>query len=367
MLDLSICLWGGSVQIVEAVADANVLDTSGRAAYALRAGRRYVVHDSEAGYGLRDGALKLIAGLDRVLPVYHGETLRQHHLILPFIGRRGDALVTASCLAALQERYPEITIDVAAPDAPREVLLLMPWLGEQSPYPPPAEQIERYSYYLSFEEVEAVPCGWQRSCADVFSSCMHTPRPTSPPRITVPPEVQQRWTLGTTRWPRVAVHVGRSDNLRSYPQDLLAELVRYLIDARFEVYLIGAGDVTGPAATYGTGPARDLCGRTATPADLAAVLAQMDAVVTGDSFPMHLAGTIGVPTLALFTTTDAVIGSDYPTVVAVQSGIRCSPCRIADGVCPLGHGRCIAHRDRSVSPESIVGRLETLVSVVDVV
>lgn len=367
MLDLSVCLWGGSVQIVEAVADANVLDTSGRAAYALRAGHRYVIYDSEAGYGLRDGALKLMASLDRVLPIYHGETLRQHRLILPFIGRRGDALVAASCLAALQERYAEITIDVAAPDAPREVLCLMPRLGEQWPYPPLAEQIESYDYYLSFEEVEAVPRGWQRSCADVFSSCMHTPRPTGPPRLTVPPGVRQRWMLGATRRPRVAVHVGRSDSLRSYPHDLLDELVRHLIDARFEVYLIGAGDVTRQAKTNRTESARDLCGRTATPADLAAVLAQMDAVMTGDSFPMHLAGAIGVPTLAVFTATDAVIGSDYPAVVAVQSPARCSPCRITDGVCPRGHDRCIAHRDRFISPESIVGRLETLVSVVDVV
>jgi ADP-heptose:LPS heptosyltransferase len=367
VLDLSVCLWSGSVQIVEAVADVNVLDVGGQAAYALRTGCRYVVHDSEAGHGLRDGALKLTASLDRVLPIYHGETLRQHRLILPFIGRRGDALVVASCLAALKERYPEVTVDIAAPDALREVLCLMPRLGEQLPYPPLAEKIEHYDYYLSFEEVEAVPCGWQRSYADVFSACLHIPCPSSPPQITVPPEVQRRWTLGTIRRPRVAVHVGRSDSLRSYPQDLLDHLVQYLIDARFEVYLVGAGDAPRRVGTHGTESAHDLCGRTATAADLAAVLMQMDAVMSGDSFPMHLAGMIGVPTLALFTATDAVIGSDYPAVVAIQSRVGCSPCRTAGGVCPLGHGRCIAHRDRSVSPGSIVGHLETLASVAGVV
>lgn len=356
-------LWSGSVQIVEVVADANVLDAGGQETYALHAGCRYVVYDSEAGYGLRDGALKLIASLDRTLPIYHGEPLKKHRLILPFIGRRGDTVALASCLAALKERYPQVTIDIAAPDAPREVLRLMPRLGKQLSYPPLAEQIEHYDYYLSFEEVEAVPYGWRRSSADLFSVILHTPRPGSPPHVTIPREVRERWRFPVTNRARICVHVGRSDSLRSYPRDLLDQLVQYLIDARFEVYLIGAGDATRHAEAHGAESAHDLCGQTATAADLAAVLVQMDAVMTGDSFPMHLAGTMGIPTLALFTATDAVIGSDYPAVVSIQSRADCSPCRVADGVCPLGHGQCIAHRERSFSPQSIVQRLDMLVSV----
>ena len=88
----------------------------------------------------------------------------------------------------------------------------------------------------------------------------------------------------------------------------------------------------------------------------------MSALVTGDSFPMHLAGAMGVPTIAVFTATDRVLGSDYPSVTALQSATECSPCRIAIGSCPLGHNECIAHRDASIDPQAIVDRVHAACS-----
>ncbi len=351
------------MQIAEAIADANVRDASGQHAYSLCAGHRYLVYDSEAGYGLRDGALKLVGGLDSALPFYNRQPLQQHRLILPFIGRRGDALVVASCLAALKELYSAATIDIAAPEAAREVLRLMPRVGELLPYPFDLERVTDYDYYLSFEEIEAIPRGWRRSYADVFSACLRTPRPSSPPHVAIPPEVAQRWVLPPVDRPRVAVHVRCSDSLRSYPRDLLEELTGRLVDADFEIYLTGTAEQTGPAWAHDLDHVHNLTGRTPGPADLAALMSHMDALITGDSFPMHLAGALAIPTIALFTTTDAVIGSDYASVAAVQSLADCSPCRIAEGTCPLGYGECIAHRDPSLGPEALVERARSVVTV----
>ncbi len=351
------------MQIAEAIADANVCDASGRNAYSLRAGHRYLIYDSEAGYGLRDGALKLVGGLDSALPLYNRQPLEQHRLILPFIGRRGDAVVVASCLAALKELYSAITIDIAAAEAAHEVLRLMPRVGDLLPYPLDAERVDDYDYYLSFEEIEAIPRGWRRSYADVFSACLRTPRPAGPPHVAIPPEVAQRWVLPPIDRPRVAVHVRCSDSLRSYPRELLEELTRSLVDAGFEIYLTGTAEGTAPAPVYDSGHVHDLTGRTPAPGDLAALMSHMDVLITGDSFPMHLAGALAIPTIALFTTTDAVIGSDYSSVVAVQSLTDCSPCRIAEGTCPLGHGECIAHRDPSLDPETLVERARSLAAV----
>ena len=89
------------MQIVEALGEARVLDADGQAAYNLRAGRQYLLYDCEVAHGLRDAALKLTVGLDRVLPVYRRHPLDRQRLILPFIGRQGDAVVAASCVAAL--------------------------------------------------------------------------------------------------------------------------------------------------------------------------------------------------------------------------------------------------------------------------
>ena len=89
------------------------------------------------------------------------------------------------------------------------------------------------------------------------------------------------------------------------------------------------------------------------------MISQLDLLVTADSFPMHLAGAMGVPTLTIFTATDPSLVSDYASVTALPSGAECSPCRVAEGACPLGHGECVAHRDLSVAPEAIVRRIES--------
>lgn len=353
------------VQIVETIANAEVFDASGHAAFVLRAGVRYILHDSEAGFGLRDGALKLVTGLDRTLPVYNGQTLDRHHLILPFIGRRGDAVVVASCLAALRQKHPEVSIDIAAPDSPRDVLQLMPRFGELYAYPLEADRVGDYDYYLSFENIEAAPNGAGRSCADLFSRCLRTPRPHSPPSVVVTADARRRWRLEATDRPRVAIHGGRSGNQRSYPQDTAERLAHELVDAGFDVYWIGEDAPARRARLFSAQRIHDLVGRTPTPADLAAVLAQMHVLVTSDSFPMHLAGALGIPTIALFTATDAVLGSDYASVVTVQSQAVCSPCRVATGACPLGHAECIAHRDPSISPSAIVEHVHSLVQVAD--
>ena len=348
------------MQIVEAMVDADVFDAAGGAAYLLRAGERYVVYDSEAGLGLRQGAFRSIAGVDRVLSPYNREPLRRQRLVLPFIGRLGDAVVTASCVTALKERYPDIRVDIAAVEATRGLFELMPRVGQLLPYPLEASRLADYDYYLSFESVEAVPDGSARPCADVFSSCLRTPRPAHPPTVTIPREVVQRWRLEKADRPRVAVHVGRPGSLRSFPADLFPQLIRRLAADGYGVYLVG--DQAGADVSPGN---VDLCydcrDRTPTPADLAALLGQMDVVVTGDSFPMHLAGAMGVATVAIFTATDAVLASDYPSVTGVQSRESCSPCRVADGRCPLGHAECTAHRHSSVSADSIVALVAELV------
>lgn len=350
---------GDPMQKLEAIADCNVLDAKGKPAYRLRAGARHVLTDQEAGFGLRDGAVRLITSLDRTVPCYHGQALGRDRLILFFIGRQGDAIVAGSCLATLRQRYPDITIDITSTNAAREVFTLLPRFGELFAYPLEAERVHGYDYYLSFEEIEAVAEGSRRSCGDVFSACLHTPRPTAPARVTVPPEARARWRLPTSDRPRVGVHRGRSDSLRAYPHDLTELLIRRLTASGFEVYRIGLSDAAMATEQPAHPGVHDLIGQTESPADLAAVISQLDALVTADSFPMHLAGAMGVPTLTIFTATDPSIASDYASVTALRSAADCSPCRVADGRCPLGHHECIAHRDSSVAPEAIVRRIES--------
>ncbi len=351
-----------TMQIVEAVNDAHVLDAGGKEAYTLRTGERYVLYDAEAGHGLRDGALQVLSGLDRTLPAYAGEILRNQPLFLPFIGRQGDALVVAACLAALREAYPGITIDIAAPRAAREVFQSTPRCGKLLPYPAQAEHLSDYRYYLSLEDVEAIPDGARRSYYDVFSTCLRTPRPARPVNIEIPLDIQARWRLPDSSRHKVALHVGVADSLRTYPLDLTGQLADRLIAAHCEVFLIGA-DVPNPCPSASDDGLHDLIDGTKTVADLAGVLSQMDLLIAGDSFPMHLAGAMEVKSLALFTSTDAVLTKDYPGTHALKSTAGCSPCYVAVSPCPLGHTACIAHRETCFEPHAIAERALRLLAV----
>ncbi|UCE59288.1 MAG: glycosyltransferase family 9 protein [Phycisphaerales bacterium] len=345
------------MQIVEALDDARVRDDSGQPTYTLKRGQRYLLYDCEAQRGSQAGALRIIGPVHQSIPPYRGEHLDDQRLVLPFIGRSGDAVVTASCVSSLKNKYPSASVTIACIPAARDVFTLTPSMGRLVAYPIQARRLDRFDYCLSFEEIETLADGPRRSGADVFSAVLHTPRPQRPPTVVIPDAIQRKWELPAPDNPRVALHAARADNLRSYPPDLLRGLVDRFIDQGFEVFLIGADAdrIVSPLLSHAC--VHDLLGRTPTPTDLAAVLSQMHTAVATDSFPMHLAGALGIYTVAIFTATDAILGSDYPSVTALQSNSSCSPCLVADGACPLGHGGCIAHRDPSLAPQSIVQRI----------
>jgi heptosyltransferase-2 len=89
---------------------------------------------------------------------------------------------------------------------------------------------------------------------------------------------------------------------------------------------------------------------------LAAVLSQLDLLVTNDSGPMHLAAALGVPCVALFGPTDpgrtAPVGSAHRVL---YSDRWCSPCFRRR--CPLLHHGCM----KDLTPEAaLAAALEIL-------
>jgi len=95
--------------------------------------------------------------------------------------------------------------------------------------------------------------------------------------------------------------------------------------------------------------------RLAPPTDLAGLvqaLAGAQAVIGGDTGPVHLAASLGVPVLAIFTTTDWRRNGPLGPRVEVVSGARDS------GGCPRGSAR--AARPGRVTPEQMVAGIERL-------
>lgn len=69
-----------------------------------------------------------------------------------------------------------------------------------------------------------------------------------------------------------------------------------------------------------------MAGKTSLP-QLAALLQRSDLLISGDSGPMHIAGAVGTPLIAIHGPTDpALSGPVSPTATIVRSDIWCSPC-----------------------------------------
>lgn len=75
----------------------------------------------------------------------------------------------------------------------------------------------------------------------------------------------------------------------------------------------------------------NLAGKTSL-TQLAALLQRADLLITGDSGPMHIAGAVGTPLIAIHGPTDpALSGPVSPGATVLRSGIWCSPCYNATG------------------------------------
>lgn len=69
------------------------------------------------------------------------------------------------------------------------------------------------------------------------------------------------------------------------------------------------------------------------------------AFVANDSGPMHMARALGVPTLALFGSTDPAM-FDFRGHLALFAGVPCAPCSFfGRSRCPRGHFRCMLDLD----------------------
>ena len=104
----------------------------------------------------------------------------------------------------------------------------------------------------------------------------------------------------------------------------------------------------------------DLCGRL----DLSALggfIERCGAFVANDSGPMHMARALGVPTLALFGSTDPGM-FEFDGHAALFAGVGCSPCSFyGRRRCPRGHFHCMLDLDvdrawRALVPLLRVGR-----------
>jgi len=150
---------------------------------------------------------------------------------------------------------------------------------------------------------------------------------------------------------RIGIHAGGGREIKQWPEARFAEVAaRMIADRHAVIVLTGApGDrpqVDLVKRQLPTERVLDLCGRVDL-VTLAAVLAEIDLLVTGDTGPMHLAHAVGTPVVAVFGPSDPARYAPRGTRDRlVRIDLPCSPCnRIR-----LPPTRCAGH-----TPDCLAG------------
>ena len=153
-----------------------------------------------------------------------------------------------------------------------------------------------------------------------------------------------RQALAACRRPLVGVHVSGGREIKQWEPDRFAEVARRVARERGATIVLTGTTierslVDAVASSLSGAPILNLSGELDVPT-LAAVLEQLDVLVTGDTGPMHIAAAVGTPVVAVFGPSAperyAPSGPDH-CIVRVE--LPCSPCnRIR-----LPPARCMGH------------------------
>ncbi|MEP6944764.1 MAG: lipopolysaccharide heptosyltransferase II [Acidobacteriota bacterium] len=154
--------------------------------------------------------------------------------------------------------------------------------------------------------------------------------------------------------PIVALGVGSTNSrAKRWPAERYAMLAdRLAADLEADIVLVGSeGDKPVSEEVVGLATAQivDLCGLTSV-SEAAALLADVDLLISNDMGLAHLAPAIGTPTIVIFGPTNEVTTRPFSdNAEIIRKPVECSPCMLRD--CPIDH-RCMTH----VSVEDVLAR-----------
>jgi heptosyltransferase-2 len=136
--------------------------------------------------------------------------------------------------------------------------------------------------------------------------------------------------------PMVGVHLGAAYGpAKVWVRERIVEFCRLGPSLGVVPVLLGApSDEAAAAAVQAEIPAVSLVGRDS-PDLLPSVLAEMAAMVCGDTGIAHLAAALGTPVVTLFGPTDPALSAPLGRVAVVRNAVPCAPCFYR--ACPIEH------------------------------
>ena len=161
--------------------------------------------------------------------------------------------------------------------------------------------------------------------------------------------------------PRIGIHMDSACHFRSIPRPMGAQIMFGLVDRGCDVYILGSQEKPVVFTNQGnvSAPPDHIFDVIPVLGPLEYTLAFMDhldVLLSCDTGAVHIAGALGIPTLALFGMTDGnVRTSYYPSVQYIQGQRECSPCEniVEDPPCSEKWCEAIAE----MNPEYIVQKV----------
>lgn len=143
---------------------------------------------------------------------------------------------------------------------------------------------------------------------------------------------------------------------KRWPGEQYAALADQFADAGANVALIGAPselDVSQNVVSLARRPPLLLTGRTSV-AEVMALIAIADVLITNDTGPAHIGAAVGTPTLVIFGPTNPLTTRPFGSEAdVVREPPDCAPCMLRD--CPIDH-RCMT----AITPNDVFQRAQQL-------
>lgn len=171
------------------------------------------------------------------------------------------------------------------------------------------------------------------------------------------------WTINCGDKPVLGIHPGSTWPTKCWPVDYFSEIISRATWNGAQVLLFAGPDekevaeqVLNGATLSDDADVTNLAGKLSLP-ELAAYLGKLDAYLTNDSGPMHLAWAQDTPLVALFGPTVKKLGF-FPrgeNSLVLETPLDCRPCGLhGPKKCPLGHHDCM----RALTPDMVWNELK---------
>jgi len=274
------------------------------------------------------------------------------HLLLLFPGGIGDVLCLRACLSQpeLKTTYPHLK-EIAIASYLEDRYLIGGHIQGLPvtfyDYPVPQEVYDAYDACVNYG-----PWDKRSERQSLWANCsqpLKLPIPQTVPRL-IPDNAYKRAMQQFLKGDKahIGIQIEAAAFFRSWHPAKAYAVALALAQKGYSIYFIGHSTQrlkisNNMGLTEPDEGIYDMGGLIRNLGELVAFVDLMDVIISIDSGIMHIAGSLGKPTIALFAITDAHSRSGlYPSVLAIEAEAECSPCWAVYGAPPCNKPFCEA-------------------------